>query len=150
MKRLGIWCSAVVCLSTVMVFNWFAWRVLVQHWAGQQSVGQVESSETWYNTVIAENYGWQQSVRTPVGTECDIVTEDSAIEIEWARAHKSYEALGQALHYADQLAKRPGILFLLRGDDRDERQKIMERIGPVCVRLGVTVQWYDCKSGELD
>ena len=57
----------------------------------------------------------------PDGTRCDIVTETSAIEVDFA--DKWAEAIGQSLNYAFQSSKRAGILLILEKPS-DERHLI--------------------------
>ena len=45
------------------------------------------------------------------GTRVDILTDDLAIEVDFAR--KWYEAIGQATHYARLTGKKPAILLIV-------------------------------------
>ena len=59
----------------------------------------------------------------------DCLTETHAFEVDWADGMKVYEAIGQALYYASQTDKKPGILLLTRKDNSDKHiRKIKEVI----------------------
>lgn len=51
-------------------------------------------------------------------TRVDILTDDLAIEIDFAK--KWYEAIGQACHYSSLTGKRPAILLIVR-ESSDEK-----------------------------
>ena len=52
-------------------------------------------------------------------TRCDCVTDTHAIEVEFARNWHS--AVGQALWYAAQTSKRPGIVLIIDANSSDEK-----------------------------
>ena len=56
--------------------------------------------EKHYQKLYAEQVGGQMEVRAPDGTRCDILTEDLAIEADFA--DKWAEAIGQSLNYGFQ------------------------------------------------
>lgn len=75
--------------------------------------------EAYYRDLWVERNGsGQTEVVMPDGTRCDIVTDELAIEVDWAK--KWYEALGQSLWYAFQTNKRPAVVLILResGDEK--------------------------------
>jgi len=51
------------------------------------------------------------------GTRCDILTEDYAMEVDFA--HKWAEAIGQSLNYARLKGKRAGIVLIIK-KNKDE------------------------------
>ena len=51
------------------------------------------------------------------GTRCDILTEDYAMEVDFA--HKWAEAIGQSLNYARLTGKRAGIVLIIK-KNKDE------------------------------
>ena len=64
----------------------------------------------WRDALAAHFSKMEEGVKTEVvlrGGRCDIVTEKYAIEVE--RASKWHEAIGQAVHYALFLKKKPCI-----------------------------------------
>jgi hypothetical protein len=97
-------------------------------------------SEPWYTQAIAKQYGWQAEVRTSIGTRCDLLSDSLAIEVEWPS--KPFEAVGQSLHYSEQLGKQPAILFLLSDRATYEQQFVLKRVGEVAGRHGIRVLWY--------
>ena len=89
--------------------------------------------------------GGKAEVTTPVGTRCDLVSDTHTIEVEWAS--KAYEAIGQSLHYSLELAKEPGILFLVESDKDIEFASV--RANKVCRLYKIDVWWYNVKTKVL-
>lgn len=67
-----------------------------------------------------------QTEVTVEGGRADIVTDTYAIEVEWAPKWK--HAIGQALWYALQTNRRPGIVLLLRPDKGRQDYKHLIRL----------------------
>ncbi|MGB3799920.1 MAG: hypothetical protein WA952_08880 [Lewinella sp.] len=70
-------------------------------------------SEADYVRALATRLHGQTEVSVTSG-RVDIVTEEYAIEVDWA--HKWKESIGQALWYGLQTSKQAGIILLLRSD----------------------------------
>jgi hypothetical protein len=68
----------------------------------------------------------------------DLLTGDYAIEVD--KIDKFHEGIGQALHYARETGKKPGLaIFIMDPTDRDiEKLKYVRRL---CQSLGIKV-WY--------
>jgi hypothetical protein len=68
----------------------------------------------------------------------DLLTGDYAIEVE--RIDKFHEGIGQALHYARETGKKPGLaIFIIDPTEHDlEKLKYVRRL---CQTLGIKV-WY--------
>lgn len=85
------------------------------------------------------------------GTRCDYETETHAWEIDWAE--KSAEAIGQALWYANELEKKPGIILLLKQGDGsssvdkernlEKRRRYIYRAKVVAAKYGISVRVED-------
>lgn len=77
---------------------------------------------------------FQAEVEVPVwdGTRCDLLTDEFAIEVDWAT--KWAEALGQAMYYAIALDRKPAILLLVK-DYKDRRYA--HRAQAVCSKYGI-------------
>jgi len=54
----------------------------------------------------------ESEVVLPDRTRCDCVTDQYAVEVEWA--DNWMEAIGQALWYGAQTGKKPGIVLIIR------------------------------------
>ena len=67
--------------------------------------------ESFYTSTICKELGGQVEYRLPDGTRCDCLTDEYAIEVEFAPKWK--EAIGQALHYARLTGKKPAIVLLV-------------------------------------
>ncbi len=103
--------------------------------------------ELYYSNLIAKKYQWKSSVLTPSRTECDIVTPTLAIEVEWST--KPYEAIGQSLHYSQELGLEPGMLFLL-SSEKPDKAYVLARVGKVCRKYRISLWWYDVETGRLE
>jgi len=102
-----------------------------------------EHPERWYQERWCATRG-QMEVVLPDGSRCDCLTDDYAIEFDFG--HKWAEAIGQALNYAAQTGKRPGIVLIL---EREGDERFLERIRTVdrAFGLGVTV-WVVDRAGR--
>lgn len=98
-----------------------------------------QHNEPYYTQKIASERGWKAEVKTSVGTRCDLVSEEYAIEVEWPE--KPYEAVGQSLHYAIELGKKPAIMFLV--SEESQVQFVESRIGKVSRQANIALMWYD-------
>ncbi|WP_116108799.1 hypothetical protein [Lewinella sp. IMCC34191] len=70
-------------------------------------------SEADYVRALAAELDGQMEVNVTSG-RVDIVTEDYAIEVDWANKWK--ESIGQSLWYGLQTNRRAGIILILRSD----------------------------------
>lgn len=52
-------------------------------------------------------------------TRVDILTKDYTIEVDYVK--KMYEAVGQAIYYSLMTNKQPAILFILPGNNTDQK-----------------------------
>lgn len=82
---------------------------------GKNESGAVKHNEAWYRDRWASGHGGRTEVTLPDGSRCDILTEEYAIEVDWA--HKWPEAVGQSLWYAYQTNKKPGIVLIVKTDN---------------------------------
>jgi len=64
-----------------------------------------------YQEKWCTEHGGQVEVVLPDRTRCDCLTETHAIEFDFGK--KWAEAIGQALYYAIQTGKKPGIVLIL-------------------------------------
>ena len=84
--------------------------------------------------VIAEEMRCQREVVMPDGSRCDLLTDQYAIEVDWAK-DKWKEAPAQAVLYAIWTGKEPCVLLLVK-DPVGERVDLL-RCRLVCERLGI-------------
>lgn len=76
------------------------------------------ASEVEWTRIIAMETGWDDKVVLPDRTRPDLVSEDTAWEVEWCSKWK--ESFGQAYYYSAITGKKPGILLLIQpGDEMD-------------------------------
>lgn len=91
--------------------------------------------EKHYQKLYAEQVGGQVEVTAPDGTRCDILTENLAIEADFAG--KWAEAIGQSLNYGFQFNKKAGILLIMEHKE-DERHYI--RLGSLIRHYGLEIE----------
>ena len=84
--------------------------ILFLSMASVASAGRLQP-ERYYQKIAADKYDAEIEVYMPDGTRCDLVTEQHAIEVDFA--DKWGEAIGQSLNYSYQTNKRAGILLIL-------------------------------------
>jgi len=70
--------------------------------------------ESWYQERWCKACGGQVEVVLPDRTRCDCLTDDYAIEVDFAE--KWAEAIGQSLYYSFQTGKRAGIALILESE----------------------------------
>jgi len=68
----------------------------------------------------------------------DLLTGDYAIEVE--RIDKFHEGIGQALHYAKETGRKPGLAIFITDPTAHELEKL-EYVRRLCKSLGIKV-WY--------
>ena len=95
-------------------------------------------NEKYYETLINKTLQGKTSQVTPAGTFVDILTEDLAIEVDFAK--KWYQAIGQACHYSVEMKRRPAIYLIVR-EESDE--KYVKRALKVCKRIKVLIPYKD-------
>ena len=103
------------------------------------------SNERHNQMRIAEKYQAEVGALMPDGTWCDLLGPKIAWEVERA-GPKFYEAVGQALHYAAQSGKKPGVILLVKDPALEWRQ--IYRCAYLCGRHGIEFrieQWRDPK-----
>lgn len=83
-----------------------------------------------YTEVFCKVMQGDMKVVLPDLTRPDCVTDQYAIEADFA--HKQYEAIGQALFYANELNKNPGILLIMEKDsDTKHLNRLLRTINNV-------------------
>lgn len=74
------------------------------------------ATEDDWNRHVCAQLGGEVEAKTPVNTRVDCLTQTHACEADWNENH--YQAIGQAMHYAVQMSRKPCVIFLCRDDDR--------------------------------
>ena len=91
--------------------------------------------EREYQNAWAEKYNAQVEVILDDGTRVDCLTEEYAIEFDFA--NKWAEAIGQSLYYAIKTNKKPAIVLIMENPEKDERY--YNRLKTVADKYGITV-----------
>lgn len=77
----------------------------------------VSASEADYALPFCEALGGQSEVTLFDRTRVDCLTDDEAIEVDYA--YKWAESIGQALYYAEITGKRPAVMLIVKpGESR--------------------------------
>lgn len=110
---------------------------LVGGFALALSLGLHRTTEADYARQVAARIGGTVEVAAWDRTRVDILTEEEAIEVDFAR--KWAEAIGQALYYAIVHDREPGIVLLAtRGDEHDAA--FAYRCQTVCARHSIALR----------
>jgi len=83
---------------------------------------------------LAPKYGAEAEVLMPDGTRCDLLSDQYAIEVDWAEKH--HEAVSQAVLYSIWTGRKPAVLLLVT-DDSCQTKLYLLRCKLVCERLGI-------------
>ena len=93
---------------------------------------------------IAARYALTQSVQIEHvlwdGTRVDILTDDVAYEVDWAK--KWAEGCGQALYYGLVTERTPGLILLVRSKDD---YRFVYRAQTVCKKYGIRLRVEEVK-----
>lgn len=100
--------------------------------------------ESYYQKIAAEKYHGETEVIMPDGTRCDIVTEQHAIEVDFA--DKWGEAIGQSLNYAFQSNKRAGILLII---ERQSDEKHLIRVHSIVKNFDLPIDVLAIRAADL-
>ncbi len=84
----------------------------------------------------AEGPGWIPEARMIDGTRVDLLTSDTAWEVDWLKDAKHYEAIGQALWYAELTNRRGGVILLVKPEHKKNLNKAVA-CAYVCGKLGL-------------
>lgn len=68
----------------------------------------------------------------------DILTTEFAVEVD--RLSKFHEGIGQALHYANETGRRPGLALFVSNPDNEDQRKL-DYVRNLCNLHGIRV-WY--------
>ena len=85
-------------------------------------------NEDYYNRQFCEQKSGQAEYRLGDLSRVDCLTDTHAFEADWADGSKVYEAIGQALYYAAETNKLPGIVLLVRKDKSDKYIRKVRRV----------------------
>lgn len=99
---------------------------------------ELRASQKWETERQAQErlhskYGGKLEYRLWDGARVDVLTEEEAIEIDFAR--KWAEAIGQAKYYSYVTGKKPAIILLIV--DREKDGNFIYRCQTVCTRDGI-------------
>jgi hypothetical protein len=85
---------------------------------------------------LAAKYGAELEVRQFDGSRVDLLTDQHAIEVDWAR--KWAEGVGQASLYAELTGKQPALLLLVDPESESD-QRYIWRARVACARNRIRV-----------
>jgi hypothetical protein len=96
--------------------------------ACQPSLAQHTFKEKDYQLAWCAQIGGQAEVRLADGTRVDCLTDEFAIEVDFAP--KWAEAIGQSLYYAKLTGRRPGILLIMEKPGDARYRQRLEQLQP--------------------
>jgi hypothetical protein len=99
--------------------------------------------ERWYQSRWCEQHKGRLEFLLPDKTRCDCVTDGQAIEFDFGP--KWTEAIGQALYYALQTGKRPGIVLILESEDD---YKYWVRLNSVIKHYGLPIETWKIENKQ--
>jgi len=85
-------------------------------------------NEDYYNRLFCEEMQGEAEYVLEDLSRVDCLTDTHAFEADWADGLKVYESIGQALYYAAETGKLPGILLLIRKDNSEKHIRKVERV----------------------
>lgn len=98
-------------------------------------------NERYYQEKWCLAHGGQMEVVMPDRTRCDCLTDRHAVEFDFAK--KWAEAIGQALNYARQTGKQPGIVIIC--EKKTDRKKLLRvRLNADFYKLPVRIWSINC------
>ena len=97
-------------------------------------------NEKYYQREFCKKILGIMEYRLVDGTRIDCYTSTYSFEVDFAK--KAYEAIGQALHYADIISNKPGIALIVR-NSRD--MKYVNRIKHTAKKYGIKIFTIDDK-----
>jgi len=106
---------------------------------------QESHNERWYQEHWCAQQDGQVEVILEDKTRCDCLTDDYAIEVDFAR--KWAEAVGQSLHYAKMTGEQAGILLIVE-EDSDNSQ--LKRLENVIKHHRLPIRVWTTRASELD
>ena len=92
--------------------------------------------EKYYQNIWCRENGGEIEHMLPDGTRIDCLTEDFAVEFDFAS--KWAESIGQSLYYASKTSRRPGIVLII---EKNKDFKYYYRIKQLCNDYGISL-WY--------
>ena len=94
--------------------------------------------EVQWSAHLAGQMGGQAEARTPDGSRVDILTEDTAWEVDWCASGKWSQGIGQALYYGLATNRKPGLILLQKDPTKERRYYLRALV--VCARYGITLR----------
>lgn len=93
----------------------------------------VKKNEKYYQINICNKLNGQLEYVLFDRTRVDCLTENYAIEVEWAK--KWAEGIGQSLYYAEITKKRPAIALIIGNNDK----KHLKRLKTIADKLDIKI-----------
>lgn len=69
-------------------------------------------------------------------TRPDCIDDEFAYEVDWANGSKTYEGIGQALHYATMSGKKPALVLIMK-NPTDIRYVLRAKNVDVCPKIHI-------------
>ena len=89
---------------------------------------QAIEDEDHYNRLFCEEMQGKAEHTLDDKSRVDCLTDTHAFEADWADGSNVYSAIGQALYYASETGRLPGILLLIRYDNSEKHIRKVKRV----------------------
>ena len=129
------------CFS--LYFDWF--NLMIKHWRislfilmlllACRADAKHRHLEKYYQNLWCNSHAGQQEVVLNDGSRADCITQDYAIEFDFAKKYQ--ESIGQSLEYSLQTGKTAGIVLIMENYEAD--QKFLNRLLPVANKYNIKV-----------
>lgn len=84
---------------------------------------------------LAKEMGGIAEYRLPDRTRVDILTNDLACEVDWAK--KWAEGIGQSLYYAEMTGRKPCVILIIKNE---KDQRFVKRCKLVCDKYKIELR----------
>ena len=110
---------------------------------------QAIENEDHYNRLFCEEMQGEAEYILEDLSRVDCLTDTHAFEADWADGLKVYEAIGQALYYASETGRLPGILLLIRKDTYEKHVRKVERVIEMYPDLKIKLMVRDVRGEDV-
>ena len=142
MKRLLV---VIVLIFTTIPVNAYPFDTkYYNHWKAVYH----QHNELSYQHAYCKLHDGIEEYELPDKTRVDCLTSEYAIEFDFA--NKSYEAVGQALHYSIMTRKKPKVFLILDSKYKEQQMVYVDRIKRIGQAYGIEVEYVSDEILDID
>ncbi len=136
----------ILYLNKIRYFKLISLVLLLFLWSCSSSKKDLNSERDFQVAFNEQFFNGAGKLEVPVKFgRVDILTDDYAIEVD--RLSKFHEGIGQALHYATETGKKPGLAIFIVKPEKKHKKKL-RYIFNLCSFLDIKI-WYINKELEI-